>query len=436
MACGLAAAVGWYVLATAVRFVRYVASDPSSPYAMESVYLIVFAVVLGGFLGSFLVRFADVLAAFHDHDAVSAVARSASAGRRHPLSLAGFVVLLAAVNLAPLGALAAVTPVPAADPDGSTTGLVLLAAAVAVNGVSVTVAGVLHAAFARHHVVLAASAGAETASLRGLVRSRSSARMALAVVLVVGLVSGAVAVRTLDPAVHPTPEPSPIETDDPDVAVQTAVATTAASNHRQVQYTRNASDPGDAYRVFLRAGYDYDDRQLYHYFVVEDGEDVGGFFADGTLATLRGSDRYDWRTDYESGPWHVIPAPAWALAGRHDTIESQVLPNDADGWRVVSTNASTMVARSDDPETIHDALGFYTLSGATPPLENDSHVTVVVDRQRGVLDEVRFHLHSRETGRNLQHRIEYREVGTADLERPDPIRDRRLAERLWDAVYY
>lgn len=434
---GLLAAIAWYVAATAGRYVRYALTDPGAPHAMESVYLLAGAALVGAFLGSTLLRFADAVTAFDDRRATAAVAASAIADRRHLLAVAGFAVAVVVVHLASLGALVGVAAaVPAAE---SALRPALVAVAVALYGVAVTVVGVLHAAFYRDHVapVPGSAVPADGSSIRRRLGVRSAARPALAVVLVVGLVAGAAAVRTLDPAVHSPPDAGPIATDDPDEAVRAAATVTAASNHRQVLYVRNASDPGRDYRVLGRSGVDHDDRRQYVYFTREDGEAFGGFFGEGTLAMLRPGGRLDGLTAYERESWSVLAAPAWGITDGAAAVENTVVPRGPDeGWRTVSANESALVVRLSAPESIEDAFGARTFGGSTPPLADESHVTVVVDREAGVLDEVRFHLHSLETGRNRQYRLEYRDVGAADLQRPEPIREPRLAERAWDAIYY
>jgi hypothetical protein len=433
---GTAAALAWYVAATAGRYARYRLGDPGAPAALESAVLLVAAALIGAFLGSFLFRFTDCLAGFDGHDTLAAVASSAAAARRHLASLAGFAGVVVTVHLGFLGAVLAVAAAAPTEP-GSPAPVSVLVAAAALYGVAVTLTGVLHASFYRELVGPVGASTDASPSLRRVVADRSSARVVLAVVLVVGLLAGASAVRTLDSAAHSSPELVELGTDDPDEAVRTAAATTAAANHRQVLYVRNASDPADDFRVQKRAGYDHADRRLYVYYTKRDGEEFGGFFADGTMALLRPGGRLDGLTAYERPPWQVVAAPGWGIADGPGAAESGVVPGgDTDGWRVVSANASTMVLRYDDPNTVDDAMGSSSFGGMTEPMANESHVTAIVDRERGVLESVRFHLHSLETGQNRQYRLEYREVGTADLERPAPISERRLAERLWDAVYY
>lgn len=434
---GVAVALGWYVVATAGRYGRYALADPGSPAAMESVVLLAAAALVGAYLGSTALRFADAVVVYEEREPVAALVASAVACRQNLSAVVGFAVAVVAIHLASIGALVGVSAAAPADGSFGQTGLI--AVAVALHGVAVTLVAVCHAAFYRDHVAPAGRAVPESSRspFRGRVGRRTAGRVVIAFVLVAALVSGAAAVRTLDPAVHSPPELGPLGTDDPDEAVRTAVATTSRANHRQVLYERNASDPGADYRVLKRAGYDHADRQLYVYFTKRDGEEFGGFFGDGTLAMLRPGGRLDGFTAYERGPWQVLAAPGWGLADGSAAATSAVVPGgDAGGWEVVSANASTLVVRYDDPNTIDDALGPRAYEGMTEPLANESHVTAVIDRERGVFRSVRLHVHSLETGTDRQYRVDYREVGTADLRRPEPIRDRRLAERLWDAVYY
>lgn len=432
---GVAAALGWFVAVTAGRYVHYLLGDPATPATFESAVLLVGAALLGALLGSTLFRFGDCLAAFHDHDAVAAVARSASGGRRHLASLAGFAAVVVVVHLGSFVGLVVVVAASSNDPSVPVLGAAV--AAVVLYGLAVTVVGVLHAVFFRDHVAPAAGSAGTDVSLRQFVRGRSPARLALAVVLVVGLVSGAAAVRVFDPRIHSPPEQSPIATDDPDVAVRTAAGRTAASNRRQVLHVRNVSDPAGSYRVLTRSGFDYADRQRYAYFHHDDGVTNGAFYGDGTHALLRPNGDLTGALAYDRGPWSVLAVPIWGATRGGMPEETFVVPNDhVDGWQVVAANESAMVVRTSDPEGIGAALRSRGFRGTTRPLANESHLTVVIDRERGVLEEARFHLHSLETGRNFRYRMEYHEVGTADVERPEPIRDRWFVEGLWDALYY
>lgn len=431
----VAAALGWFAAVTAGRYVHYLLGDPATPSVRVSFFLVVVAATLGAVLGSTLFRFGDCLAAFHECDAVTAVAGSAAAGRRHLASLAGFAAAVVAVHLGSFVVLAGLVAASSTDPSVPALGAVV--AAVVLYGLAVTLTGVLHAVFYRDHVAPAVGSTSTDVALRQFVHGRSPARVVLAFVLVVGLVSGAAAVRALDPGIHSPPEQSPLATDDPDVAVRTAAERTAASNRRQVLHARNVSDPAGSFRILTRSGFDYTDRQRYAYFHHTDGVTNGAFYGEGTLALLRPNGDLTGALAYERGPWSVLAVPIWGTARGGMPAETFVVPNDhVDGWRVVDANESAMVVRTSDPEGIGAALRSRGFRGTTRPLANESHLTVVIDRERGVLEGARFHLHSLETGRNFRYRMEYREVGTADVKRPEPIRDRWFVEALWDALYY
>lgn len=81
---GALVAAGWYVVATAGRYLRYVTADPGAPAALETVYLLGAAVVLGTLTTNVAFRFADVETAFHERRPVAAVVASARLARRTP----------------------------------------------------------------------------------------------------------------------------------------------------------------------------------------------------------------------------------------------------------------------------------------------------------------------------------------------------------------
>lgn len=391
--------------------------------------------VLGALVANLFLRFVDLLAAFDEAGAVTAVVRSATASRQHLASLAGFAGVVGVIRLTAFGVLSVVSMAAVGGSVRPSLPVVEgVLVVVVLNGISVTYTGTLHAAFATQHV--RTPPNPVTPPGRRMFGARSSARVAVAVVLVLGLVTGATVVRSMDLGVHARTDARAITTDSPDVAVATAVRNTASRSHRQVLYRRNASDPGSSGGVLMREGIDYADRQRYTYFPNGDDETFGGFFGEGTLALRRSSGRASGVAAYENGSWSVMMFPAWGLVSR-DPIARSIVPNGpTTGWEVVVSNESTLVVRVTDPDSIRSALGTRSLGGSTAPLANDSHVSVVIDRDRGVLDEVRFRLHSLETGENVQYRLEYRAVGSTDLERPAPIRDRRLLEHVWDAIYY
>jgi hypothetical protein len=435
LAGGLLVGVGWYVVATGGRYVRYVAFDASAPSGFETVYLIGASVFLGTILANFAFRFSDVLTAFHDYDPVSAVTRSAIIARRYPRPLAGFVGFLLVLQFLSFGVVAGVSAFGAADLQS----LPRLAAAalllVLLNGVAVTVTGTLHAAFCAHHVT--PDSPPPSAFVLRLPDSRSLVRWTVALVCVFGLVTGAATVRTLDVGVYTPPDAQRITTTNPSEAVERATVNTAWQNHRRVLFLRNASGSAGSYRVFTRTGVDYADRQVYVYFVEEDGERFGGFYGEGTMGLLRSGGEFSGPFAYQVDEWGVMMLPGTGIADAGDSTRNSIVPSGpTSGWSVVESNESVLVVRLSDPEAVPEALGTRDFGGETPPLANESHVTVVIDRERGVLDEVRMHLHSLETGRDVQYRLEYRDVGSADLRRPAPIRNRRALEHLWDAIYY
>lgn len=436
---GLFVGLGWYVIATIGRYVRYIVADPAAPSAFESLYLIGMAVVIGGFLGSFLFRFGDVLTAFYGHSPTAAVAKSAAACRKNIAPLFGLAAVLVGLQLSPIAILAGLSKIslPASEPSSLALGALVLVA-VALHAIVITVGSVLHATFFTHHI----SPYVETSypsslSFGQFWSDQSLARWTVAIVLLLGLVSGAAAVRTIDPGVHSAPDITPITTDNPDEAVRVAAVTTASSSHRQTLYTRNRSNEESSYRLKVRSGIDYADRQTYVYYTREDGTEFGGFFGEGTMAMLRPGGQLVGLTAYQRGPWTVQAAPAWGISGGSASAEKMVVPNGPrEGWQLIHANESRMVVRITESDAIQNALRGRSLDGLGTPLANQSHVTVIIDRKRGVLDEVHFQLHSESTARNHEYRLKYHEVGSANLKRPEVIQDRPLAETVWDAIYY
>ncbi|MFB6095814.1 MAG: hypothetical protein ABEJ74_00305 [Haloferacaceae archaeon] len=432
---GALVAAGWYVVATGGRYARYVAGDPGAPAAFETVYLLGAAFVLGTLTTNVAFRFADVETAFHERRPVAAVAASVELARRNRLPIAGLAALLTVMQLLSLGVVASANEVLTTAGQTATASLGVLLAAVIVDGVAVTLTGVVHATFVESH--RSANPRPRTASMRAVAGSWSRGQWTLAILLVLATVGGAVAVRTADAGVYDAPDRGRIATDDPDAALQAAVSNTARSNHRRVLYVRNASDPNSSFRAFRRSAVDYRDRQLSVYFHKPDGVRFGGFYGEGTLAMLRSGGRASGPLAYEAGNWSVLMVPATGLTGGGEELESSFVPaGPSSGWSVVSSNESTLVLRVTEADAIQDALGERTLAGETEPLAAESRVTVVVDRDRGVVERARIHLHSLETGRNVRYRLVYRDVGSADLRRPEPIRERRPPEWVWDAMYY
>lgn len=436
---GLIVGLGWYVIATIGRYIQYIVADPAAPSAFGSLYLIGMAVVIGGFLGSFLFRFGDVLTAFYGYSPTAAVADSAAACRQNIAPLVGFAAVLVGLQLAPIALLAGLSKVSLPASESSSLALrALVLVALALHAIVITVGSVLHATFFTQHISQYVETSYPVSLSFGQFWSNPSlARWAVAIVLLLGLVGGAAAVRTIDPGVHSAPEVTPVTTDNPDEAVRIAAVTTASSSHRQTLYTRNRSNEKSAYRLKVRSGIDYADRQTYVYYTREDGTEFGGFFGEGTRALLRPGGQLVGLTAYQRGPWTVQATPAWGIAGGSASAENMVVPNGPrEGWQLIHANESRMVVRITDSDSIQNALRGRSLDGLGTPLANQSHVTVIIDRKRSVLDEVHVQLHSEATARNHEYRLEYHEVGSADLKRPEAIQDRPLAETVWDAIYY
>lgn len=481
---GALTAVGAYVVATGVRFARYVTTDPPPPHPLETVLVLGGAALIGGVVANVCFRFADALTAFRDLDSLSAVAVSAVSAWRQRRAFAGFAFVVTGVRAVSLALFelplryADVEPfvVAPGTPSTPTAGvqalaplstshgvelLAVLAAIVVVNGITVTVTATatLHATFYEAHVVSVlesellgvgsgrfgdhgdSGVGSGTSDDRELVRhvlpSWSTGRVVVTVLLVAALVGGAAAVRTLDLGAYDRPARQSLATDSPDAAVAIAVRNTVARSHRQVLYAANASAPNASYRRLVESGVDYTDRQAYTYFHGDDGGRFGGYFSETSLALRQSGGSASGLAAYQTENWTVIAVPAWGLIDGGESYRNTIVPQGrTTGWSTVSSNDTRLVVRISDPTAIPDAFGSRSVAGATPPLTNDSYLTVSIDRDRAVLDEVRFHLHSEATGRNMRYRLVYEEVGTADIRRPAPLGERRPVEILWDAVYY
>jgi hypothetical protein len=421
----VAAAVGWLVASTGIRYVRYAVLDPGEPFAMEAVYLTAACAAIGGVTATFVLRFADAGSAFEGAGPVAACRASARAAREHPRSLLGFAALVAVVQ----GVSGLAVGLVGAPPTAGEAAVVL-----GVGTVGVTTVAAVHATYYGSLVASAASREADAPAFR--IRSWPWTRRALVVLLLVGLVVGAAAVRVTD--VRPRPEPSGSlpDADEPRRVIDVAGRNTAIRSHRTALLVRNASDADASYRPSVLAGVDYEDRRLYTYFVGSNGREAGGFFGEGTYALVQSGGRWEGSVARRSGNWTVMPLPAWGTIRPDPPARAENVPNPDADWRVVERNRTTLVLRATGPAAVRAALEPAAYGGMAEPMAADSRVTAYVDRDRAVLDRLTFHLHSTATGAAFDYRLEYREVGTADLRRPTPIRDRGPIEVAWDVLYY
>ncbi|MFB6201359.1 MAG: hypothetical protein ABEI98_05045, partial [Halorhabdus sp.] len=134
-----------------------------------------------------------------------------------------------------------------------------------------------------------------------------------------------------------------------------------------------------------------------------------------------------------TGAWRIEQRPAFDS----ETVErfTELPTADADP-RVAAENDSTIVYAFDRPAVIEDALTEADYRGMRGGLANGSRLRIVVDRDAGVVRQVRARVHSRETGHAFDYRWRYSEVGTADLRRPEAIGPRRPMAWVWDALLY
>lgn len=410
---GLAVIAAVYVVATGVRLARYAVADPAPPYPAESALVTIVALSLGLVVGQLLVRFFDVAVVFDDVHPDAGWRASLGLVAAHPRTVAGYAVLLGFCSMATTAAVRA-----AASLGVAATVLAYLL----VGGAALAFALSVHVALADRLL--------DGADARP--RSVPWSRVAVVAIVLVAAVGGAAGVRTAD--VRPGDRGSAALPSDPEAAASVAARNTVESSHRRAVFSLNNSAEGAEWQPMVTSGVDYEDRQLYVYF--HDGEHrVGSYFAEGTLALYRTGHRGRFgHLTREHGNWTAIAVPGYSFQGR--SFRSGTVASFDGPWTVVAANASTVVVRLDDSEAIRAALAPESYAGMGGNMTDDSYLRVVVDRERGVLERVRFRLASADTGRDFSYRVEFRAVGRADLERPAAIGDRRPVEWLWDALYY
>lgn len=416
------ATAGSFVLATAVRYATYAMTDPGPPSAHFATWS--FPLLFGGFLtvGALATRFADVWVAFGDGSARFGWRSSLAFVRREPVAFLGYVGVVAPLLGAGQVLLLAFDSVDDGTSVALGAGLVVL-----VGSVGLVLASALHVTYFERTV--------DPAVRSAPPRRPAWGRLFAVALVLLAAVAGAGYVRTADLGadqgeVRPLP-------DDPEAAYAVAATNTAESSHRYVVESRNESDPNATFRTVERYGVDYEDRQMYLYI---HGEDLvlGGYFGEGTLATLNGGTTSAPRSTsdplaHQSANWSVSAVPGYGLVAPSDHGDFEY--DDVD-WSIESTNESTVVYRVEAQDQILGSFSSKSYAGSTEPLADGSYLEVYVDREAAVVSGARFRLRSEETGNDFAYVARYEEVGAADLDRPDAIGPRTATEWIWDATYY
>ncbi len=409
----------YLVVATVYRYVLYLTSNPGSP-APTRIILELQLVVAASFVLAYLAtRFADVAVVFDDAAPLTAWRESAAFARRRPVSFAGYATL----TLLLLGTASVITTL-GPSVHAPTNVFSMLAVVVLVGSTGVVIAGGIHAEYYRRTV---------RPGLFDRVPAVPWARLGLAGFVVLAGIGGAGFVRTVDAGTGQSPVADLPE--DPTAAYPVAANNTMQSNHRVVVRMRNESWDNGTVRTMRRAGVDRDDRQIYVY-LYGSGSAVGGYYGEGTLATLNGDAPADGQPmpppAGQTGEWSVLPVPGYGTVAQYDLGG---VPATGVNWTLTTSNESTLVYRVEGEDQVLAAL-WEPYPGSQRPLAADSYVEVVVDREAGVLSHARIYLRSQETGHAYTYLVRYEEVGTADIERPTAIGDRGPVEWLWDIAYY
>lgn len=413
-------ALCYLVVATGVRYVRYMTGDPSPPDPTRIVLELRIVLSLSFVVAFLVTRFADVAVVFDEAAPGTAWRQSVAFVRQRPVSAAGYAGLMV-ILLGTAFAITTASPsdAPSLDSPGG------LAVALLASSLGVVAAGGIHAEYYRRTV------RAETVTDH--VPAIPWTRLALTGLVVLAGVTGAGYVRTVDAGTGQSPIAALPA--DSETAYPVAASNTVQSNHRRVVRMRNESAANDTYRTIERSGVDWDDRQVYAY-IHGSGSVAGGYYAEGTLAILNGDAPEAGHPlptpARQTGEWSVLPVPGYGTVAQ-DGVGG--VPAANVDWELAARNESTLVYRVDGEDEILAALwGSYP--GSQRPLAAASDIEVVVDREAGVIDRARIHLRSRESGHAYTYRVRYEEVGTADVDRPAAIGDRGPIEWLWDAAYY
>ncbi|MFB6162656.1 MAG: hypothetical protein ABEJ86_04345 [Halococcoides sp.] len=418
----MATAVGGVVaFVTLATLARVVGLSPLLGIPPLRAVPLIYAVVAGGSVLVVLVGLSQMdLLAREDEGAVVACWRSLRALRHRP----GIALASGALGVGGLGAVLVVTiaigkalppygvrPIESVQP---ALWWLFPAVGIAVVAVVATVVGV-----GRWWL-------AET-SLRPAVSSPSAVpwrTVAVVGLVVMSAVIGAAAIRIADPGADPhRMEPLP---EDPATAYHVAVNNTRGVDRRIIWENLT----GEA-RVTSRTVIDFDRPAVLETRRV-DGEAETTYAGEGGLASQDAAARYDPDLSHATGGlWEVEPTPAF-----YNDYALGITPSDAlagGSGRIVSANESTIVVRIESASVLDTLDPVYDVLLTVEPTRGSA--TVVVDRQAGAIERVRFSVADGDE-QPRQYRVTIRSVGETAVARPPGLGPRRPFEWGWDWVLY
>lgn len=395
---------------TAVQFTTY-AGGRIVPTDQTAILVAAGAVgLLGSWIAFLATRFGDVLVAFEDRSPWSAWFDSLRYVRRQPRTFLGYC-LATTVAAGPywigfLLSTRAFTNNPAAAP------LVVLT----LGPIGIALAATTHVEFYRTSV---------RPALGGVPTGVPRRRIAVVAVTVLVVLGGTATVRTVDAGFSGTaPDPLPEEaTDVPAVAVENTLTT----SHRRVFERTNGTNE-QQFRTRRVREIDYGDRQLLTT-RASPSEDVRPrvFNVEALTYVMFLKER-------PGGPMVLWPGIRSSGYGNRAPESTNLSLGDAP-WRLVAESKSTATFRIDDPGEIAPVLEERRI-GYDEPLAEESRVTLVIDRDRGVVDRIAYEVRSRASGNRSTYVERYENVGTHDVRRPTWVGDRSLVDLTWDALYY
>lgn len=415
----------WLPTDTVVRYARYAVADPGDPFPTESLLWLVGTVVVGYTVGTVLVRFADTAVVFDDRTPRAAVAASLRFARHHPISHAGFYLLVGTIGVAGTVLGGAIPALLGIGGDG----LAALLVSLPFTGLAITMIAAIQATYYRRTVGPAVDALGER-------RALPWRRIGLAAAVLVAAVGGAVYVRSHD--VRPIDDDPDALPETPDAAFETAFENTASTNHRVAMTAYNRT-VGDAELSRTTAIVDYEDRQLL-LFLGDRDITLGGYFDPGVLGTYPGGTTGYERVVRDASNWTRLPSPGWGIAaGREDEVYGALPGPDADvadgEWTVTTDTAETLVLRVEDPSVVERAADEINVQGRDQALGEGSYFEVHIDRANGTLVRSDLYLATAEYG-DLQYVTELTAVGAADAERPPALDEPGPVEWFWRTLYY
>jgi hypothetical protein len=415
VAVAVLSTMAYTVAATALRAGMYLLGDPSAPGAVRFVLELQAVFFLSLFATMLCTRFADLAVMVEDVSPRTAWRRSLRVVRQRPRAFLGYALGVVVFFGTPM-----LMGVAGNGGDGGTEVVAVLAGNVIVGGVATTFLAAFHSRYF------------DWVGPTGLAHSRFVAvpwrRLGLVALVLIVAVSGAAAVRTADLGVGPaTQEPLPAA---PNGAFETAVENTVERNHRRTVWQRNESANQQAFQRVESSVVEYDDRQ---FAVAIHGDEmaIGGYYDEGTLATMHeGDPNASLRQLLATESFETLPVPGYGVIAGDDP--SEVLDPSLN-WTRTDSSGRYSTYRIPQAEL---AAGLPTRhAGGREPFGPDSYLRAVVDTERGVVDHVRYRIHSQETGYTHTYEVRYT-VSDVDIQRPPDIQPRSPLVWVWDALYY